>query len=460
MRFHGATAKAAALLRGAVTRAAGLEAMPTRTVPVERSILVIGGGIAGLQCASDLAAQGERVYVVEREKQWGGRLRRQSPGQPGHELVRRLVEHLRAYKATLLGETTVTAIGGATGNYEVTLHKGERERSIRVGAVVLATGARLYRPIGEFGYGQFANVLTNAEWERKMAAGKPNGAGKPIRHAAFIQCVGSRQGAAGCSRYCCAVALRQAVALAREGVSVTVFHRDLNVEREDAEQSYREAVQLGVRFVRYDVDAPPVVTGGKRVEGIEMPGSEAEPCDLVILSVGMVPREDPSGGLLDVFRLSGLLQTYGETSGATGLGQTESPALFLCGTVQAPQGIRDTLIHGSAVAAKVAGLMAKGEIAVAPIVASVDALRCRACGLCERICEFGAIRVRPSAGSAATAEVDELLCRGCGACAAHCPSGAVAAGNFAGDQLRDLLRSLLIDAHRRDLEDRVGMVNV
>ena len=102
------------------------------------------------------------------------------------------------------------------------------------------------------------------------------------------------------------------------------------------------------------------------------------------------------------------------------------------------------MVSGSAVAVKVAGLMTKGEIAVGPNVASVDTDRCRACGTCEHICKFGAVRVRRTEASHLVAVVDEILCRGCGTCAAHCPSGAITAGNFGGTELESLLRTILV----------------
>ncbi len=68
----GATGKAKDLVRSAVARASFLEPQEEMTVPVTRSALVIGGGVAGIQAALDLADGGHKVYLVERQPSIGG----------------------------------------------------------------------------------------------------------------------------------------------------------------------------------------------------------------------------------------------------------------------------------------------------------------------------------------------------------------------------------------------------
>jgi heterodisulfide reductase subunit A len=69
-----ALVKAKALIRAAVERVKLLESIPTKVVPVLQKALVVGGGVAGLQVALDLADKGMKVYIVEREPSIGGHM--------------------------------------------------------------------------------------------------------------------------------------------------------------------------------------------------------------------------------------------------------------------------------------------------------------------------------------------------------------------------------------------------
>jgi NADPH-dependent glutamate synthase beta subunit-like oxidoreductase/Pyruvate/2-oxoacid:ferredoxin oxidoreductase delta subunit len=100
-------------------------------------------------------------------------------------------------------------------------------------------------------------------------------------------------------------------------------------------------------------------------------------------------------------------------------------------------------VWGLAAASRVAALLGKGWAVVEPIVAQVDAARCRACGTCQEICEFRAVRVRENGWGVLVAQVDKAACLGCGTCAAHCPSGAITAGYSTDRQIEAMLAELV-----------------
>jgi len=95
------------------------------------------------------------------------------------------------------------------------------------------------------------------------------------------------------------------------------------------------------------------------------------------------------------------------------------------------------------VASKVAALLGKGWAVVEPVVARVDPARCRACGTCEEICEFHAVRVHENGQGVLVAQVDKAICQGCGTCVAHCPSGAITAGYSTDRQIEAMLVELV-----------------
>ncbi|MCK4472133.1 MAG: 4Fe-4S binding protein, partial [Anaerolineae bacterium] len=100
-------------------------------------------------------------------------------------------------------------------------------------------------------------------------------------------------------------------------------------------------------------------------------------------------------------------------------------------------------VWGLATASRVAALLSKGWAVIEPTVAQVDPARCRACGTCEEICEFHAVRVREDGRGILVAQVDEVACLGCGTCAAHCPSGAITAGYSTDRQIEAMLAELV-----------------
>jgi heterodisulfide reductase subunit A len=94
-------------------------------------------------------------------------------------------------------------------------------------------------------------------------------------------------------------------------------------------------------------------------------------------------------------------------------------------------------------ASRIAALLSKGWTVVEPIVAQVEAARCRACGTCQEICEFHAVKVREDGRGVLVAQVDEVACLGCGTCVAHCPSGAITAGYSMDRQIEAMLAELV-----------------
>jgi heterodisulfide reductase subunit A-like polyferredoxin len=107
--------------------------------------------------------------------------------------------------------------------------------------------------------------------------------------------------------------------------------------------------------------------------------------------------------------------------------ETHRPGVFFCDPAA------DSTLTGAAAAARVAAWLAGLQSHAPAAVAVVDPHRCRECGTCTDICEFGAALPAHDAARWG-ARIDRLICRGCGVCAAHCPSGAITVGR--GDRRR------------------------
>jgi heterodisulfide reductase subunit A len=441
--------KARALIRMGVARARHLELLHEGAAPMTRSALVIGGGIAGIQAATDLAVQGFPVTLVEKSDRLGGRLAEPNlmllyPNlRPAGEVLAKKIERLHSSGARILLETEVENITGFVGSFEATL-TGAVDEVLPVGAVILAIGADLHDPGKAFRFDELDNVVTSAELERRFVNGDDLGLGAAApKSAAFVLCVGSREteGFTGCSRYCCPTAIKQAMELNKRGIDTTVFYRDIRTISTGAEEMYREARGRGVLFVRVPPGHTPEIIGDGRAEAVrcydELLDRRLEvPADLVVLSVGMRPRQPETDHFHEMLKASvGLDGFFLERHPELAPVETAVEGVLLAGTVQGPKDIVDSVAQASAAAAKAAVFLAHDQVRLDPAVAVVDPEICRGCGDCVEICQFHAPALVETDPGVFSAEINPSLCKGCGTCASWCPSGAIAARHFTDRQV-------------------------
>jgi heterodisulfide reductase subunit A len=454
--------KARALIRMGVARARHLEPLQESKAPMTRAALVVGGGIAGIQAATDLAVQGFPVTLVEKQGRLGGRLAAPHlkflyPNmRPAAEVLEQKLDRLRRSGARVLLNTEVAAVRGFVGSFEVDL-EGPAPETLPVGALVLAIGADLHDPRGEFGYGELPNVITSDELERvfcETPVDGPVGDGRPSS-ASFILCVGSREkegSCTGCSRYCCPTAVKQAMMLAERGIDTTVFYRDIRTVSSGAEEMYRAARGMGVLFVRVPPDQKPEVVGEGRAEVVRchddlLNRTVEVSTDLVVLSVGMRPRQPDTKRLHEMLKASvGLDGFFLERHPELAPVETAVEGVLLAGTAQGPKDIVDSVAQASAAAAKASVFLAHDEVTLDPAVAEVDEERCRACGDCVEICQFHAPELVATADGGHVARINASLCKGCGTCASWCPSGAITCHHFTDRQITAQIDAFFAEA--------------
>ncbi|KPQ44106.1 MAG: heterodisulfide reductase, partial [Candidatus Methanoperedens nitroreducens] len=315
-----------------------------------------------------------------------------------------------------------------------------------VGAIIVATG---YQPFDaarkeEYGYGRYKNVVTNLEVERMLSAAGPThgrvvspSTGEDIKSAAFILCVGSRDEQVGnpyCSKVCCMASIKNAMKLAEKypDARISIHYIDIRAGGEMYEEYYKRAQELGVTFVRGRV-AEVEESDGKTIIHYEDTLS-GEKCsditDLVVLAIGMEADKDSRqiGKMLNLStRPDRFFQSAHPKMRPV---ETHTKGIFIAGCASGPKEIQVSIEQGTAAAAKALSLLYKGEIDIEPASAYVIPDLCDGCGICEKICDFGRIKVTDRKAS-----VDEVACRGCGACTAACPNGAIQIRNYTDEQI-------------------------
>ena len=436
-----ATEKAVDLVRMAVAKARLLQPVHHGPVGVEKTALVVGGGLAGLTAAENLAGQGYAVHLVERGAELGGIARRIKRGLNGEDVA--------GYLAGLIGSVSqdprvtvhlgrvVASVSGYRGNFVSTL---DDRTAIRHGVAILATGGQPYRP-AEYLYGEDERVLTSLELQERLADVPAQAT------VVLIQCTGSREpGRPYCSRVCCGRSLATALALKERHPSrpVYVLYRDIR-SYGFLEDLYARCREAGVQFIRFEPEAKPrvsrdgtglLVTVFDQVLQREL----AIRADLVGLAEAVLPG-DANRELARLFKVplnedGFFLEAHMKLRPV----DFASEGIFMAGVAHSPKNLAENIAQAQAAASRAGSLLAKDKLESHGVAAQVDAEKCAACLTCVRLCPFGAPRIKEG-----KAVIETVICQGCGTCAGECPNKAIKLEGYHDEMQVALLDGLYVE---------------
>jgi heterodisulfide reductase subunit A-like polyferredoxin len=440
-----ATEKAIDLARMAVARARLLAPLESGTLAVDQKGLVIGGGLSGMTAALALANQGFKVHLIERSARLGGHLHDihytlediDVAGMTA-DLIRQVQNHKNI--DVYLG-TDVADVKGHIGAFHATLSRNGEKFEVTGGAVIVATGAERAQTT-KFRGGASPSVITQVELEQRIHEGKlPAG----MDNVVMIQCAGSRDDErAYCSRICCSMAIKNALAIKARSPETNVFvlYRDIRTYG-FRELYYQKAREAGVVFLRYAPQQEPVVSeaGGLRVavNSPDFPEPVEIETDLVVLSTGVEADQANNKRVSDMLKVPlNADGFYVEAHMKLRPVDFATEGIFLCGLAHAPKFMDESIAQARAAAARAATVLSKTHLDVSPQVSYVDQSKCISCMTCVHACPYNASFCNIDGKS----QIEAAKCMGCGICASECPARAIQLNHFVTDQFRVMIRQL------------------
>jgi quinone-modifying oxidoreductase subunit QmoB len=461
---------AADVLRMGITRALKTEPPEPVSEDICGTVMVVGGGIAGLTAALQAAEAGHDVVLVEKSATPGGFMAGQKKRFPERapyttleeidgfgELIRRVTYHLRIRVYT---SSHVLKTEGQPGNFDVTIGTDAGEVREKAGAIVVTTGWQPYDAsrLTELGYGLSPDVVTNVEFER-IAQGpiiRPSD-GKPARSVLFVQCAGSRdpKHLPYCSSVCCLATLKHVVYIHEQNPETEVFviYKDI-LASGPQEAFYRTAQDHRLNFfTKGEVTAVEKTAEGKlkvTAQNTLLGELVVFEVDLVVLATGMVPRS--AGETLNLTYRQGpelpvLVDGFPDSHFICFPYETRRTGIYAAGAVRAPmdseQAREDAM--GAALKAIQSIELARRGRAVHPRAGDATLptfllQRCTQCKRCTEECPFGAL----DEDAKGTPKLNPYRCRRCGVCMGACPERIVSFKNYSVDMIASMINAIEI----------------
>lgn len=441
-----------AVIKTGVAKLKHSDREPKQKTSVYQRAMVIGGGIAGISAALSIANNGYEVDLIEKDETLGGNLQWIDETLEGNNVKTLLEEKRSALENhslihTYLNSEVVDCFGYA-GNFNTVLTKGGEEDPVLLnhGTIVLATGGTEART-SSYCYEESEKIKTQKEFEKGLADSSIDP--KSLDTVVMIQCVNSREEPRNyCSRVCCGSSLKNAIKLKKQNpdMAVYVLYRDL-MAYGFQESYFTEARGLGVIFIPYETDRKPVVS----VDGEAISLKVQEPLlqkelelapDLLVLATGIepsVPQKLMDELGVEIDRDGFFREAESKWRPLDSL----KDGVFACGICLSPRNITESITSGEAAAQRSLRILCDDRLYAGKTVAQVRHVLCSQCEQCIGVCPYGARSLNPDMD---LVTVNPALCQGCGSCAVACPNSATVLEGFIGQQMFEIIDSIVSTA--------------
>jgi heterodisulfide reductase subunit A len=440
-----ATQKAKDLVRMAVAKVGLLQPLSDPEIEMNQSALVIGGGLAGITAANNLAQQGYFTHLIEKSDVLGGQVLNLYETWQGEDVQRKLAVLIKEAESdkniNILTNSQIKEVSGFVGNFQTTVETAGKEQVIEHGVAIIATGAQEFKP-DQYLYGEDPRVLTGLELDRKFI--DDNLPLNELRTAVFIQCVGSRiKERPYCSKVCCTHSVKNALKLKqlKPEMDVFIIYRDMRTYGL-RECLYREARAKGIAFIHYDFNKELAVSKNQNHLNVRCTSYvlqrnvEIRP-DLLVLATPIVPlRENPVASLFKVpVNEDGF---FVEAHVKLKPIDFATKGVFVCGLAHSPKPVDEAIAQGLGAASRSATLLSQKKVLGNAMVSSINTQFCRGCQKCMAVCPYQAIDFLKDRG---ICEVNQAVCTGCGSCAVACPTGAANVFHFDDQEVLTMVKA-------------------
>lgn len=410
-----AQAKAETMLRAAVARARMLAPLEKKTEPMKtKNVVIIGAGASGQAAAHAAAKTGAHTVLIEKTG-----------------------KSLKAAPGIIIPHGQVIGAKGYPGNYQLTIKAGEKIETLDTAAIVIATGGgwtQLKGPLAK----AVKDAMPLYKFHEQLHSGQPTKG--PV---VFVDSPDPAGKTMKVQDYAWDDTLETAIELKKKSPDTKVYIVFQEMRAFGlSELAYKEAADIGVKFIRYDKAAAPKVDPKEPSKLVVKDFAQNE-----VLGIGFgtlvfssIPANQDNMGIADALRIPmsvdggvrrGSMQRWPVT--------TPRPGIFVCGSALFPKPKEVAVAEGEAAGSMAGQYVAKGEIEFGGSVAQVTSEKCSACLTCVRTCPYEA----PFIGTASKAEIRVQLCQGCGMCVGICPSKAIDLHHFTDDQIMTQARELI-----------------
>ena len=484
-------------LRMGIVKAQKMEPPVPFQEQINKTILVVGGGITGLTAAREASAAGYEVVLVEKEPQLGGyaaKLHRTLPKKPPYlemeaPSVQALVREVEGSpKIKVFKGARIESTAGAPGMFDVSIKGNGAAEQVRVGAIVEAAGFQRYdaAKLGHLGFGKCQNVVTHDEIEEMAKKGKVTrpSDGRPARSVAFLQCAGSRDPnhLPYCSAVCCMTSLKQAKYIRDSDSEARVYIVYKDIRTPGQYENYYKQVQQDEGIFLTKGEVVSVQEDGDKGLRIQVEktllGEDIEiKADLLVLATGMVPmtafgeelvvkspeEEEKKAAAAEptkdrIIRSNILNLTYRQGPELPSLKYGFPDSHYVCFPYESrrtgiyPAGCVRQPMDGAFAADDAAGaalkaiqcveMASRGE-AVHPRAGDktypdLFLQRCTQCKRCTEECPFGMY----DEDEKGTPKPNPTRCRRCGICMGSCPERIISFKDFSVDIIGSMVKSI------------------
>jgi heterodisulfide reductase subunit A len=419
-----ATQKAMEQIKMAINRARLLEPVESKDVPVNKEVLVVGGGIAGMQTALELSQLNLKATLMEKGKALGGKLSQLvalSPlKSPPEELLAAKVKAVtERNNVEVLTSAELLTLNGQAGDFAAKITKDGQEFFHNFGAVIIATGNEAQFPSQIYGVELSSDIVSQEQLEAMLRLSTMT---KVPNRVCFILDVCGEH-----SRTHTISALETALILRRRfGSEVYIVCQNLEVDSSGIEQLYREARNRGVLFLKFE--QPPRISRDNAQINVQFQDSLTAneeviiSCDLLVLESKLLPPHEAQtvSSMLNIGLGPG--DFYQEDNVHLFPVNSAKKGIFFAGNCHTEIDLSRVLTEASNAALNAYQLLSTGKIATDVGRVTVAPGKCTLCLTCIRYCPHGAIRVDHENR---TAQIIDIACEACGICAGVCPAKAI-----------------------------------